>query len=87
MYIILFGAATKAAMPIYGDAVAVSIAAAATTATPTTTALIQAPFAGVAQHRAPIIGDMGARPIIGICMAIGALSAPSQNIHHPSYHH
>ena len=86
MYIILFGAATKAAIPIYGDAVAVSIAAATATATPITTAPIQALFAGVAQRRAPMIGDMGAKPFIGICMAIGALSAPSHNIHHPSYH-
>ena len=66
MYIILFGAATKAAIPMYGDTVAVSIAAATTTTTPTTTAPILVPFAVVAQRRAPIAGDMGARPIYGI---------------------
>ena len=64
MYI-LFAAATKAAIPIYGDAIAVSIAAAATTPEPTT-APIPVPFVVVAQRRAPIIGDMGARPIYGI---------------------
>ena len=66
MYVILFGAATKAAISICGDAVAVSTAAATATTTQPTTAPIQVPFAVVAQGRAPIIGDMGARPIIGI---------------------
>ena len=69
MYIILFSTATRAATAIYGDTVAVSMAAAATTTEPTivpTTAHIEEPFAVVAQGRAPIIGDMGARPIIGI---------------------
>ena len=64
MYI-LFGAATKAAIPIYGDTVAVSIAAAATTTKPTTPPT-PVPFVVVAQRRAPIIGDVGARPIYGI---------------------
>ena len=83
MYKILNGAATDAAILMYGDTVAVSIAAATTTPTPTTTAPIPVPFAVVAQRRAPIAGDMGARSIYGICMAIGASAAPSQHIHHP----
>ena len=66
MYIILSGAATKAAISIFGAAVAILRAAAIATVTPPTTAPIQVPFAGVAQRRAPFIGDMGARPIIGI---------------------
>ena len=66
MYIILSGAATNAAISKYGDAVAVSKAAATATTTPTTTAPIVAPFAVVAQRRAPTAGDMGARPIYGI---------------------
>ena len=64
----IIGAATKAATPIYGTAVAAPIAAPATTtaqptAAPTTEA--PSPFAVVAQGRAPVKGDMGARPIFG----------------------
>ena len=66
MYVILSGAATKAAISICNAAVAVSTAAATTTTTPTTTAPIVAPFAVVAQRRATTAGDMGARPIYGI---------------------
>ena len=57
---ISFAAATTAAIPIYGSVVAVpGAAAAATTTAP------PSPFAAVAQGRAPIIGDMGAKPIFG----------------------
>ena len=64
----IIGAAAKAATPIYGTAVAVPIAAPATTKATTTTAPITEPplpFAVVAQGRAPVKGDMGARPIFG----------------------
>ena len=66
MYIILLSAATKAAISIYGAAVAVPTAAVTATATQPIIAPIVMPFADVAQGRAPIIGDMGARPITGI---------------------
>ena len=66
---ILFEDATKAATPIYSSAVAVPIAAATatTTAQPTTAPTTAPPslFAVVAQGRAPVKGDMGARPIYG----------------------
>ena len=64
----IIGAATKAAKPIYGTAVAAAIAAAPATTTTATTAAPTAapsPFAVVAQGRAPFKGDMGARPIFG----------------------
>ena len=63
----IWGAATKAATPIYGTAVAAAIAAAPATTTTTTTepATAPTPFAVVAQSRAPAKGDMGARPIFG----------------------
>ena len=64
----IIGTAAKAATPIYGTAVAVPIAAPATTKATTTTAPITEPplpFAVVAQGRAPVKGDMGARPIFG----------------------
>ena len=62
---VLVQAATKAARPINGRAVAVSIAAATATTTTATAAPYSPSFAVVAQGRAPIKGDMGARPIFG----------------------
>ena len=64
----IIGTATKAATSIYGTAVAAPIAAPATATTepaaaPTTKPPL--PFAVVAQGRAPVKGDMGARPIFG----------------------
>ena len=64
----IIGAATRAATPIYCTAVAVPIAApATTTAQPTAAPITEPPlpFAVVAQGRAPVTGDMGARPIFG----------------------
>ena len=52
---------TKAARPIYGAAVAISIFPSIATAT---AASYPYPTAVVAQGRAPATGDMGARPLL-----------------------
>ena len=62
---ILVLAAINAVRPIYGYVVAVSIGAVTATTATTTAALYLLSFAVVAQGRAPIKGDMGARPIFG----------------------
>ena len=62
---ILILASINSAKPIYGCAVVVSISTAVATTRATTTRLYSPSFAVVAQGRAPIKGDMGARPIYG----------------------
>ena len=64
IYVILSRAAINAASPIYGAAVVM----ATTTAIATELAAPYiSPITVVAQGRAPAKGDMGARPIYGIC--------------------